>query len=599
VTAEVPAYVDLPTTRAASGADARTWLRGIGVRQVRLITGLVMFAYIFSHFFNHALGVISYDAMEAWLWYHMSFWREPLVNDTLYIAAVVHFSLGLWALYQRRHFRYTGAELIQLLLGLSIPLWLADHLGAQRLTSTLFDTPPFNYATPLFAYWVSAPYNIAIQFISLTVAWTHACIGLYFWLRMKSFFDWAAPYLLAVAILLPTLAMIGAHHGGREVAQLAEDAEWRKENLKSVTAPQARLIKSIVLVYFPLGYAAAIAFVFAARGVRSLRERRSGLIAISFPDRQVRVPKGVSVLEACLRFHIPHASVCGGRARCSTCRIRVLGDVGILPPPSGREAFVLDRVGVTANPSIRLACQLRPESDIGVIPILPASMNANLLRKGRRMNIGKEHYIVSMFVDMRGSTRLAEARLPFDVVFLINRFLAAVSLAALDAGGQPNQFVGDGTLALFGLETSPETACRQALRAAAKVAANVEQMNRQMKVDLREPVRFGIGIHGGDVIVGDIGFKEHTVFTALGDPVNVAARLQDLTKSLNCAAVISKEVCATAGIPAGALEQTEVAIRGRDEPMIVCKVDNPAVLPALVEAAAQTSTDKEHAARAG
>ena len=153
--------------------------------------------------------------MEAWLTYHVAFWRLPVVNDTLYIAAVIHFSLGLWALYQRRHFRYTGAELAQLLLGLSIPLWLADHFGAQRLTAALFDTPPFNYATPLFAYWVSAPYNIAIQFISLTVAWGHACIGLYFWLRMKSFFDWAAPYLLAVAILLPTLAMIGAHHAGK------------------------------------------------------------------------------------------------------------------------------------------------------------------------------------------------------------------------------------------------------------------------------------------------------------------------------------------------------------------------------------------------
>jgi len=575
------------------------WLRGIGVRQVRLITGLVMFAYIFSHFFNHALGVVSYDAMEAWLWYHTAFWREPVVNDTLYIAAVIHFSLGLWAFYQRRHFRYTGAELIQLLLGLSIPLWLADHLGAQRLTGALFDTPPFSYATPLFAYWVTASYNIAIQFISLTVAWTHACIGLYFWLRMKSFFDWAAPYLLGTAILLPTLAMIGAHHGGREVAQLAEDAEWRKENLQSVTAPQARVIKSIVLVYFPLGYAAAIGLVFAARGVRSLRERRGGLIAISFPDRQVRVPKGVSVLEACLRYNIPHASVCGGRARCSTCRIRVLGDVSALPTPSGREAHVLDRVGVTANPSIRLACQLRPDSDIGVIPILPSSMNADLLRKGRRMNIGKEHYVVSMFVDMRGSTKLAEARLPFDVVFLINRFLAAVSQAALDTGGQPNQFIGDGTLALFGLETSPETACRQALRAAAKVAANVEHMNRQLKADLREPVRFGIGIHGGEVIVGDIGFKDHTVFTALGDPVNVAARLQDLTKSLNCAVVISKDVCDTAGIPLDALERTEVAIRGRDEPMIVCKVDDPTVLPALVDAAAQALADKKHAARAG
>ena len=86
---------------------------------------------------------------------------------------------------------------------------------------------------------------------------------------------------------------------------------------------------------------------------------------------------------------------------------------------------MLERVGVSANPAIRLACQLRPQSDVSVIPILPTNMNANLLRKGRNINIGKERYIVSMFVDMRGSTRLAEKRLPFDVVFLINRFLGA------------------------------------------------------------------------------------------------------------------------------------------------------------------------------
>src|SRR5690242_12496585 len=543
-----------------------------------------MFAYIFSHFFNHALGVISYDAMEAWLWYHMSFWREPLVNDTLYIAAVVHFSLGLWALYQRRHFRYTGAELAQLLLGLSIPLWLADHFGAQRLTGALFDTPPFNYATPLFAYWVAAPHNIAIQFISLTVAWTHGCIGLYFWLRLKSFFDWAAPILLVIAVLLPALAMIGAHQGGREVTQLADDAEWRQENLRHIPPAQARLITEISLVYFPIGYAAAIALVFAARGIRSSRERRSGMITISYPHRQVRVPIGLSVLEASLRFHIPHASVCGGRARCSTCRIRVVSDRNELPAPSGREAFVLDRVGVSANPSIRLACQLRPQTDISVIPILPASMNAELLRKGSRMNIGKERYIVSMFVDMRGSTKLAEARLPFDVVFLINRFLGACSQAALDAGGQPNQFVGDGVLALFGIEVDAKTACRQALRAAANVATNVDQMNRQLASDLPEPIEYGIGIQGGEVIIGDIGFQEHTVFTALGDPVNVAARRQDMTKALGCKAVISDEVFTTAGIPPGSLARTEVAIRGREEAMIVRTVTDPTVLARLVEA---------------
>jgi adenylate cyclase len=568
---------------ASAHTRLTTWLRGIGVRQVRIATGLVMFAYIFSHFFNHALGNISYDAMETWLKYHVAWWRFPLINDTLYLSAIVHFSLGLWALYQRRHFRYSAAEITQLVLGLTIPLWLASHLGAERLTGLLFGTPPFNYATALFAYWVAAPHNIAVQFISLTVAWIHACIGLYFWLRLKSFFDWAAPILLAIAILMPTLAMIGAHHAGREVAELSDDPEWRKEHLQRIPADQARLITEISLIYFPIAYCGAIALVFVARGVRALRERQGGVITITYPNRQVRVPKGLSVLETSLRFKIPHASVCGGRARCSTCRIRVLSDRSKLPRPSGREAFVLEAIGVSANPSIRLACQLRPLSDVTVIPILPASMNAELLRKGSRMNIGKEHYIVSMFVDMRGSTKLAEARLPFDVVFLINRFLAACSQAALDAGGKPNQFLGDGVLALFGIDVDPKTACRQAIRAAANVATNIEYMNHQLASDLPEPIQYGIGIHGGEVIIGDVGFQDHSVFTALGDPVNVAARLQDMTKTLDCKSIISEEVFATAGIRADALAHTEVAIRGRDEPMIVRVAADPSVLAGLLE----------------
>ena len=182
-------------------------------------------------------------------------------------------------------------------------------------------------------------------------------------------------------------------------------------------------------------------------------------------------------------------------------------------------------------------------------------MNAELLRKGSRMNIGKERYIVSMFVDMRGSTKLAEARLPFDVVFLINRFLGACSQAALDAGGQPNQFVGDGVLALFGIDVDRKDRMPPGDARGAKVASNVDYMNRQLASDLPEPIQYGIGIHGGEVIIGDIGFQDHTVFTALGDPVNVAARLQDMTKTLDCKAIISDEVFATAGIAAGSLAQ--------------------------------------------
>jgi adenylate cyclase len=167
-------------------------------------------------------------------------------------------------------------------------------------------------------------------------------------------------------------------------------------------------------------------------------------------------------------------------------------------------------------------------------------------------------------------------------VFIVNRFLGAVSQAVLESGGMPNQFVGDGMLALFGLTSSRAEACRQALKAASAIAANVDELNKFLEHDLREPIRFGIGIHGGEVIVGDIGYRDHMVFTALGDAVNVAARLQDMTKSLACEAVVSDEVRVTAGLAADALPQQEVAIRGRNEPMIVRTVTDARTLSALV-----------------
>jgi adenylate cyclase len=590
-----PAIVDVRSPATNGAAQIANWLRGIGVRQVRLACGLVMFAYIFSHFFNHALGNVSYALMETWLTFHIWWWRIPIVNVTLYTAAAIHFSLGLWALYQRRHFRYTIAELTQLLLGLSIPLWLASHFGVVRVAGWVFGRDPVHYAAPLFAYWVLRPHMIAVQFALLTIAWTHGCIGLYFWLRLKPFFKWAAPILLAIAVLLPPLAMIGAHHGAEEVTVLAKDPQWRAQHIKPLPPPQRAVIDEITLFYFPIGYAAALALVFVARGVRTLRERRRGMVTVSYPDKQVRVPKGLSILEASLRFKVPHASVCGGRARCSTCRVRVVSDRTALPRPSRREAFVLNRVGA-GDPSIRLACQLRPQTDVAVIPVLPPHIGADFVRNRRRINIGEERYVVSMFVDMRGSTKLSEERLPFDIVFLINRFVDAASQAVTDAGGQPNQFVGDGVLALFGLDVDRATACRQALRAAALVASNVAYLNHQFATEVRDPIQYGIGIHAGEVIVGDIGFRDHTIFTALGDAVNVAARLQDMTKTLECCAVISEEVASTAGVALDTLKRHRVEIRGRVEPMTVFTAEDPTVLASLIDPQSQTAETEPEAA---
>lgn len=558
-------------------------LRGISVRQVRLVCGLVLFAYLVSHFLNHALGNISMEALAAGVYYHTLFWQFLPVAIAFYTAALVHTGLGIWALYERRQFRWKAIEPLQLVLGLSIPALIITHLIGVRLGHTLFGHEKL-YPQVFFAFWIVWPYEMWLMFAVLIVSWVHGCIGLYFWLRMKAFYQRAAPFLLAAAVLVPTLALLGLYQGGRNVVD-NDSAEWRAENLsrdKVGTSAEQAVLASIE-DYFLIGYLGLIGCVLLAKGARALNERRRGTIRLSYGNgRTIRVPKGLSVLEASLRYNVPHASVCGGRARCSTCRIRVIGDCASLPAPSNREAFVLNRVGAGSDPAIRLACQLRPETDLSFFQIFLPQITAASLRTSRPSRIGEERYLVSMFVDMRGSTKLAEKRLPFDTVFIVNRFLGAVSQAVVECGGQPNQFVGDGQLALFGLSTSPQTACRQALMAAAKISANVDELNQFLSHDLREPIRFGIGIHAGEVIIGDIGYRDHMVFTALGDAVNVAARLQDMTKSLACEAVVSDEVRITAGLADNDLPQQEVAIRGRAEPIIVRSVADAKTLSALV-----------------
>ena len=558
-------------------------IRGISVRQIRLGCGLVLFAYLVSHFLNHALGNISMDALATGVYYHTAFWQFLPVAIVFYTAALVHTGLGIWALYERRQFRWKAIEPLQLVLGLSIPALVITHLVGVRLGQTLFGHEKL-YPQVFFAYWIVWPYKVWLMYAVMIIAWVHGCIGLYFWLRMKAFYQRAAPFLLAAAVLVPTLAMLGLYQGGRSVVD-SDSVEWRAENLspRQVGTPVEQAVLESIEEYFLIGYLGLLGLVLLARGARALNERRGGMITLSYGNgRTVRVPKGLSVLEASLRNNVPHASVCGGRARCSTCRIRIIGDCTSLPEPSKREAFVLDRVGAGSDPAIRLACQLRPEADLSFFQIFLPQITAASLRTSRPSRIGEERYLVSMFVDMRGSTKLAEKRLPFDTVFIVNRFLGAVSQAVIECGGQPNQFVGDGQLALFGLATGQQTACRQALKAAAMIAANVDELNLFLKHDLREPVQFGIGIHAGEVIIGDIGYRDHMVFTALGDAVNVAARLQDMTKSLACEAVISEEVRMTAGLQADGLPEQEVAIRGRAEPMIIRAVKSAKTLSALI-----------------
>jgi adenylate cyclase len=179
------------------------------IRRLRLGSGLVMFAYVTTHFLNHSLGLLSVDVMDRVLEHVYRYWSSALGGVILYGAFATHYSLALWALWLRRSLRMPVAEATQLVLGFSIPFFLVDHVLLTRVGDTFFDAHYGYYATVLHAYVVANPPRGALQLMVLVIAWIHAMIGLWFWLRLKPWYPRWQPILFAFALLMPTLAILG------------------------------------------------------------------------------------------------------------------------------------------------------------------------------------------------------------------------------------------------------------------------------------------------------------------------------------------------------------------------------------------------------
>lgn len=563
-----PPLANPAPSRPVPQSGRRPMISRQGVRRLRLASGLTMFTYVFLHLLNHALGNISVAAMEAGLLAQKFIWQGVIGTTALYTAMATHFCLGLWAFYERRHYGWRRAEVVQLVLGLCIPLLLANHLYATRISLALLGTEK-GYAQELYSFWVASPFLGAVQVSVLIVAWIHGCIGVNFWLRLKPVYPRLLPYLLCTAIILPMLALLGFFQGGRAILAMAGDPAWQAANLApwQVGLPEQNAWLRHWRDISILACLGLFGLVLLARLARGWHERRGGALRVSYPnERSALVPRGFSVLEASRAAGIPHASVCGGRGRCSTCRVKVIGQDGC-PPALPGEQSVLDRVG--AGPGVRLACQLRPEADVSVVPLLRPASGLSALRNGQETRHGEERFVVALMVDMRNSSHLAETRMPFDAVFIIDRFIAAITQAVTAAGGQPTQFTGDGMMATFGLNGPAQDACRQALAAAGGIARNVAALNRLMETEMAEPVHFGIGLHGGTAVVGEIGFADSRVFTTLGEAANVAARLEELCKTFGCEVVASDDVCRLSGLDMSSFELRQTSVRGRREPLMV------------------------------
>jgi adenylate cyclase len=568
------------TVSAASLAGALTavdWARQ--VRRLRLASGLVMFTYVLTHLLNHALGLISLDALDLGRRVFIGFWRIPPVNWVLYTAIITHLTLALWSIYRRRSLRMPVWEASQLLLGLSIPPLLLQHVFGTHVAHEALDVND-TYTYVLLSYWVFYP-DLGIQQVAaLVVAWLHGCIGLHFWLRLRSWYPRAVPLLYGAALLVPVLALVGFGVAGRAVLILAQDRQWLARALASFRLPAAAAQQQVLELQHEtlLGLAVALGLVLLARLVRGIVVRRRAGVALRYPDgRTVAIQPGMTVLEASRSAGIPHASVCGGRGRCSTCRVRVGAGAEFLPPPLPEETKVLERVG--APPKVRLACQIRPTANLEVTPLLPPGATPKEALRRPGYLAGREQEIAILFADLRAFTRLSESRLPFDVVFLLNRYFAEMGHAVERAGGRVDKFIGDGVMALFGVEGSAESGARESLMAARAMAENLKTLNAVLASELSEPLRIGIGIHAGHAIVGEMGYGRATSLTAIGDAVNSASRLESLTKELNAQLVVSGAIEALAGVDLTRFPKQDIDIRGRVEKMTVRIVADALDLP--------------------
>ncbi len=533
---------------------------------IRLYSGLTLMLFLSMHLINHSLGLISLNAMEAGRQVFTWIWRSPPGTVLLGLALLAHLILTSFRLLNHRSFkRIPPKEILQIILGLSIPPLMIGHIVGTRIAHEAFGIND-TYAYVVFSIWIATPIQALLQTTGLLVAWAHGCLGVHFWLRLKPWYEQSFPYLYTIAIILPVMALCGFLLAANTIEVLARDTDWQNQLFAGLGltpedvnwAYQVRNtgLKSMIGV---------LAILFASRLFWFLHFRKDRLITITYPDdKKVSAPPGTTILDISRQGDIPHASVCGGRGRCSTCRIRISAGADNLDPPSDAELAVLLRVG--ASEGTRLACQVSAMADMTVMPLLPDRANHRHSFSKPAYHQGREKDIAILFADLRAFTKFSESKLPYDVVFVINQYFRHMGEAIESAGGHLDKFIGDGVMALFGLEDDTTVASQKALKAAKAMVEALDMMNQTLASDLEEPLRIGIGIHMGQTIIGEMGYGKATSITAIGDAVNTSSRLEAMNKEYSSQIIFSERIAKEAGFN-GPSKEEEVLVRGRNEPL--------------------------------
>ena len=390
-------------------------LRGDNLQLMRLVSGLILFVFALTHFLNTALGLVSLAHIQAF-----DDIRRPIIRSTagtivLGGALVVHIVLALYKVATRSTWRVPVWEAVQIGFGILIPFLLFPHIVNTRIASSVFNVED-NYLYELARLW---PANALLQSMLLLMVWIHGCMGIHYWLRLSPAYRAAAPVLLFLAIVVPVAALAGFMISGRTIAAHIENKE-ALEQVKRLTrwpndADNAALAEYRTLVR--LGFAGVLGVIAVGIGVLHALRARAPKITITYAGgSKVAALAGQTLLEVSRANGIPHASVCGGRSRCSTCRVRIEEGLETLPPPVFPESVTLAAIEAPAN--VRLACQIRPTAPLVVTRLLrPSSVGPADAGTVESDSSGTERPMAVLYVNMREFNDLSARKLPYCLLY--------------------------------------------------------------------------------------------------------------------------------------------------------------------------------------
>lgn len=571
-------------------------LRGSLRQRLSLASGLILFVFAATHFLNHAVGLIHIETMHDVQALRLAVTRSTVGTIVLASALLIHMAAGLIKVASRVTWRLPRWELAQIVLGLLIPFLLFPHIVNTRVAHVYFGVQD-TYLYELARLW---PDSAIIQSTLLLLVWVHGCIGIHFWLRTYDPYRTIMPGLLLLAVVIPAASLAGFMVSGRAVAELIQDPQMaaRVRELTAWPSPADGEVLAFYRNSVRVGFAALLLAVAAVIGFLTFARLSKPKLTITYAGgRTVRAPHGATLLEISRMHRIPHAAVCGGRARCSTCRVRIDQGVETLPPPDFAEAVTLGSIGAAQN--IRLACQIKPEHALTVTRLVrPSATDEQAIDILDDESEGVEKPLAILFLDMRGFTQISQNRLPYDIVFILNEFFTATGAAIAAQNGWIDKFLGDGLLAIFGRQDGVEAGCRQALRAARAIDLALDHINAKLEAEIGQPLKVSMGIHAGPTLMGRIGYGSAAGLTVIGKPVNVASRLEALAKERDLQMVLSAAVAEYARWSHPQGFTTTVTVRGVTEPIEVIGLARGRDLPASI--LAYTSDEEEWAAaRAG